>query len=184
MNQLLLVLITALVTAGFSFTGLWIGARLTRGNEDRKWRRDHAIESYFEFIEAVETAQHESDRIYISTEYECGTEDHAKQAAVVLDKMIEMDRLAQHIFLLAPDVVNTHASHLTDHMGKEIVTKSILCPKIEKGERDLAVKQAVRLLVLFRNAARSDLGVHLPRHTREEWEQLLSIKKRWWRFWA
>src|ERR1700730_12843286 len=44
MDQLLVVLITALVTAAFSFTGLWIGARLTRRNEARKWRRDRVLE--------------------------------------------------------------------------------------------------------------------------------------------
>lgn len=183
MNQLLLVLITALVTGILSVSGIWVGSRLTRDNEDRKWRRDHALEAYSQFVEAVDEVRFESDRIYISTEYECGTEEHKKQAEVVLDKMVKSDRLAQRLFLLAPEIVNARAMQLTAHMGTEIVTKSIVCPKIGKNERDAAMKHAAQLLVYFRSAARNDLDIHLPLHTREEWDQIRLTEKRWWRLW-
>ena len=50
MNQLLLVLITALVTGVVSISGIWFGSRLTRVAEDRKWRRDRVVEAYAEFL--------------------------------------------------------------------------------------------------------------------------------------
>ena len=82
MDQLLVVLIIALVTGAFSFTGIWIGARLTRGNEDRKWRRDHILEAYSELIHAVEVVISEAGLAYGEA---CGTESHTKRREVVLE---------------------------------------------------------------------------------------------------
>jgi hypothetical protein len=174
MNQLLVILITAMVTGVVSISGLWIGSYLTRENDAEKWRRDHALEAYSQFIEAVEAARFESDRIYISTEYKCGTEDHKKQAEVILDKQTKMNRLAQRVFLLAPDVVNERAWDLIAHMGKEIMVKSMTCPKIGESEREPALKKDSELLGYFRAEARNDLRIH-PSHRDRE--------KPWWKFW-
>lgn len=54
MNQPTVVLITALVTGVVSMSGIWLGSRLTRENEDRKWRRDKALDAYSELLQAVE----------------------------------------------------------------------------------------------------------------------------------
>ena len=61
MNQILLVLITAVVTGAVSISGIWLGSRLTRQNESQKWRRDRCLEAYSELVRVVELVRHESD---------------------------------------------------------------------------------------------------------------------------
>jgi hypothetical protein len=85
LNQLIVVLITAVVTGIVSISGIWFGSYLTRGTDTEKWRRDHALETYYQMVEAVQVVLTESDRIYITAE--CGTDNHVKQGEVVLAKM-------------------------------------------------------------------------------------------------
>ncbi len=179
MNQLTVVLITALVTGIVSISGVWFGSYLTRENETEKWRRDHALEAYTELIKAVEIVKFESDRIYIAKD--CGTKEHNEQAEVVLDKVAEMDRIARRVFLLAPDTVTPSMNALIDHVGTQIAAKSNKCPKIEESEQVEARKKLAELLSSFGNAARNDLGVHPPRYSVEEWSKLLGSERPWWR---
>ena len=92
MNQISLVLITAVVTGAVSISGIWLGSRLTRQNESQKWRRDRCLEAYSELVRVVELVRHESDICYLAKE--CGTEEHTKQAEIVFLKMAEMNRIA------------------------------------------------------------------------------------------
>jgi len=57
------------------------------------------------------------------------------------------------------------------------------CPKIAESEREAAMGTFADLLIPFKIAARNDLGVHPQLHTHEEWEQIISTEKPWWRFW-
>jgi hypothetical protein len=98
MNQLIVVLITALVTGAISISSLWLGSRLTRSNEDRKWRRDHALEACSTFISLVDAITLEADNAYL---LECGTEEHAKQGVIVVEKLSELFRTSNRIVLLA-----------------------------------------------------------------------------------
>jgi hypothetical protein len=104
MDQLLVVLITALVTGVVSVSGIWFGSYLTRGNEDRKWRRDRCLQAYSEVLEAVYMVGFEADRVYFGGD--CGTQEHGKQTAIVLEKTAEMYRTEQRVRLVAPDQVN------------------------------------------------------------------------------
>jgi hypothetical protein len=176
-NQLLVVLITALVTGAVSISGIWLGGRLTRENEDRKWRRDRALEAYSELLGAVDIVRFVSDQVYYS---ESRINNEIK---VVLDKVAEMDRISQRVFLLAPDAVNASMIKLTHHMGTEIAAKSIKLPKIEESERKAAMAKVAELLAHFRNEARNDLTIHPPLHKFEDRNRITGTGKPWWRFW-
>jgi hypothetical protein len=180
MNQILLVLITAVVTGAVSISGIWLGSRLTRQNESQKWRRDRCLEAYSELVRVVELVRHESDICYLAKE--CGTEEHTKQAEIVFLKMAEMNRIATGLRLLMPRMVQDKIWELTFHVGDEIVTKSITCPKVDRSEVGSARAKSSKLIIDFISAARNDLGVDLPLDTIEgvrqyygnPWRQL------WW----
>jgi hypothetical protein len=175
MSQLLVALITALGTGA----SIWFGSYLTRGNEDRKWRRDRCLEAYSEVLRAVESVRFEADATYFGAD--CGTEEHAKQHEIVLEKVAEMYRTEQRVRLVAPDEVNARLGALTHHVGTEIGAKLSKCPKIDEGGRKSATEKFAELLVRFNNEARNDLGIHPPLHTFEEWETTLTTTKSWWR---
>jgi hypothetical protein len=174
LNQLLLVLITALVTGAFSFTGLWIGARLTRGNEDRKWRRDQALEAYSEFLSAAEMAISEAGMAYGA---HCGTEDHTKHCEAVMDKVADMHRLSGRIILLAPDALEAPFSALTEFITSELLIMAIQCQKASPDERKVSNKKLAGLMANFMLRARHDIGIHPPLGT------LDGAEKPWWQFW-
>jgi hypothetical protein len=179
----LVVLITAAVTSvltgAVSISGIWLGSRLTRQNEDRKWRRESALQAYSELLGAVDKVRFESDHLYHT---ECGIE-RLKQADLVLDKVAEMDRISQRVFLLAPDAVNASMMKLTHHMGTEIVAKSNKLPRIEESERKAAMAKLAELLGHFRNEARNDLTIYPPLYTPEDRIRITGTEKPCWRFW-
>lgn len=179
MNQLLVVLITALVTGVVSVSGIWFGSYLTRGNEDRTWRRDRCLEAYSELLRTVEMVRFEADAAYSGAD--CGTQEHAKQHGIVLEKVTEMYRTEQRVNLVAPDEVNARLGALAYHVGTEIGAKLSKCPKIDESERKSAMKKLATLLVHFINQARNDLGIHPPLHTIEEWKKIVGTEKSWWR---
>jgi hypothetical protein len=157
MNQLTVVLVTALVTGVVSVSGIWLGSHLTRENEDRKWRRDHALEAYSEVIKAVEAVRNAADISYFVEA--CETEKHGKQIGVVADKLAELLRVVQSVMLVAPNAVNGPMLILRDYMG-EVAEKSNNCPTIEKSERKAIMSKFSELLVRFLKEARNDLGIH------------------------
>jgi hypothetical protein len=174
MNQLLLVLITALVTGVVSISGIWFGSRLTRGNEDRKWRRDHALEAYSEFLSAVKIAISAYGLAYGA---ECGTEKYAKHSGEALDKVADIHRTSGRIILLAPDALEAPFTALSNYITTEFLIMAIRCPKASADERKASNKRLAALMAAFMMAARNDIGIHPPRDALEE------IKKPWWGFW-
>jgi hypothetical protein len=157
-----------------TLSGVWLGSHLTRGNEDRKWRRDRCLEAYSELLRVVETVHFEADAAYGA---ECGTQEHVKQYGIVLEKVAEMYRTEQRVRMVAPDEVNARLETLVKHVGTEIGAKLSKCPKIDENERKLAMEKFAELLVRFTNEARNDLGIHPPLHTLDEWSQMLGTKK-------
>jgi hypothetical protein len=67
-SPVMIILLALLAVAG-TLGGVWLGRYLERDNEALKWRRDHALEVYSEFIRAIEVAHAGSDRMYISEEW-------------------------------------------------------------------------------------------------------------------
>jgi transposase len=132
-------------------------SQLTRENEDRKWRRDRALEAYSEVIKAVEGVRNAADIAYFIEE--CGTEEHRKQIRVVGDKLAELLRVGQSAMLVAPTAVNVPMKMLREHMG-EVAQKSNDCPKIENSERKAIMLKFSQPLSLFLSEARNDVGVH------------------------
>jgi hypothetical protein len=179
MNQFLLVLITALVTGIVSVTGIWFGSSLTRGNEDWKWRRDHALEAYSTFMQAVDQLRKETDNLYF---VDCDTDAWVKQADLLYDKIIELDRATSRVFLLAPRDVINKMDDLTDNLRNGLVKVSRKCPKIDKDEWKTSGLVSAPPQAAFMNAARNDLGVHPPQYSIAEWTRILASEKPWWRF--
>lgn len=177
MGQSALLIFLAMVGVAGTLSGVWLGSHLTRGNEDRKWRRDRCLEAYSELLRVVETVHFEADAAYYGAE--CGTQEHAKQLGIVLEKVDEMYRTEQRVRLVAPDEVNACLEALAHHVGTEIGKKLSKCPKIDESERKLAMEKFGELLVRFTNEARNDLGIHPPLHTFDEWSQMLGTKKPW-----
>jgi hypothetical protein len=121
MDQSILPIFLAVVGLVGTLSGVWLGNRLTRGNEERKWRRDQCLEAYTDVLHTCTIVQYESTAAYVS---ECGTSDHLRQASIVLEKVAEMYRAADRAILLGPQEVHKSVSELTVFCGKEVGGKS------------------------------------------------------------
>jgi hypothetical protein len=164
MNQLAVVLITALGTGSISMSAIWIGGRLTRANEDRKWRRDHALEAYSEFIRLVDATTREANNAYL---LECGTEEHAKQGVKVVEQLSELYRTANRIILLASQELQAPFSALSRYTP-EAAGKLVQCPKATEVEAKAAREKLADLSASFLMQARNDLGIHPSRQVRDQ----------------
>jgi hypothetical protein len=149
--------LATLVAIGGALLGTFVGSRLTRGNEDRKWRRDRATDAYSDFLLAVEMVRLEAHKAYLGPD--CGTAEHAKQRAVVHDTLAEMYRAQQRASLVAPYTVYLHMATLGLHVVEEIGAKWTTCPKIVKSEINSTLEKYAQLMLLFTNSARNDLNV-------------------------
>jgi len=175
MNQLLLVLITALVTSVVSISGIWFGSRLTRVAEDRKWRRDRVVEAYAEFLSAVDVAIAVAGNAY-GARY--GSDEHAEQCRLVLEKVAEMHRLSGRIILLSSDAVEAPFSSLSGFITTNLLIMAIKCPKASPEERKATNTKLASLLAAFMVVARDDIGIHPAVGGAE------ITKKPWWKLWA
>jgi Kef-type K+ transport system membrane component KefB len=156
----LMAIVGALLGTGF-------GSRLTRANEDRKWRRDHALEAYSEFMRLISTITMEAGNCY---RIECGTEEHAKHGVMLVEKLTELYRTNDRVVLLASYELQRLLNALTKHVVGEFITKSNQCPKAPEGEVKALGDKLAQLSTDFIFTARNDLGVHgMP-------------KKPWWWF--
>ena len=159
MNVLLPVVVGGVIGILGGFVGPYFIQRAKDVADDRKWRRDKALDAYSEMVRAVEVVKYESDFVY---HWECGTETHFKRAEILLESVAEMYRIQQRVFLLAPNAVNARLLPLTSQVGVEIAEKSIKCPKIAESEREAARKTSVELMTAFEIEARNDLALHPP----------------------
>ena len=146
-----------MVTGVVSVSGIWFGSYLTRGNEDRKWRRDHALEAYSEFIRLVNAITVEAGNVYIA---ECGTVESVKHRKKLLEKLAELYRTHDRVILLAPLELQMPVTALMRQITGPFVTKSIQCPKAPDAEVKAEGEKLVTLNTDFTFKARNDLGVH------------------------
>jgi hypothetical protein len=167
-NPLWLALVTGVIAILSSISSLWFGSRLASGAEDRKWRRDHALEAYSEFIRLVNAITVEAGNTNIT---ECGTEEHVKYKAMVFEKLTELYRTNDRVIFLAPDELQAPLSALIRHLTGEFITKSTQCPKARDAEVKAVGDRLAELIADFIFRVRNDLGVH-P-----------TPKNQWWAFW-
>jgi Kef-type K+ transport system membrane component KefB len=165
------IIALALIAVCGTLGGVWLGSRLTRRNEDRKWRRDHALEVYSEFLSAVETVISEAGMAYGAP---CGTEEHTRRREAVMDKVADMHRLSSRLILLSPDALEAPFWALSNFITSELLIMAIECPKASADERKASNKKLATFLSTFMVVARQDLGIHPP---------LEMPKKLWWQFW-
>ena len=58
MSQPLVLVLIAILGITGTLGGVWLGSRLTQRNEDRKWRREHTLEAYSNFLRLVDATTH------------------------------------------------------------------------------------------------------------------------------
>lgn len=172
MNQLLVVLITALVTGVVSISGIWFGSHLTRENESRKWRREHALEAYTAVLRACAVVMDEADNIYHMEP----SAERVAQGKLLFEKVAEMYRLSDRVTLLGPREIHASVDALTLYYGTDIAARAQKAPKPSDDEWRVIRAGAAPLYMKFMMQARNDLGVHEPLYPIEELVNRLSKK--------
>ena len=161
MDQQVVIVVTAAVTGVVWLSSVWLGSHLVRENEHRTWRRDRCLQVYSEILAAVQQVNLESIAAYFGPD--CGTQEHADQYKIVMNKIAEMHRVFRSGFLLAPETVKARMVSLVQHMtevGKELNK----CPKIEESDNAAITRKSGELIADFVKAARNDL--HFPERSR------------------
>jgi hypothetical protein len=137
MNPLKVALITALVTGTIaivsSISGIWLGSRLTRANDDRKWRRESALEAYSDVLKASETVHFVAIAAYIA---DCNSEKYAKHVLLIRDAVAELHGVVDRALLLSPKEMYDDLRSLVSYCTGELGANAIKCPKIAKTEWD------------------------------------------------
>jgi hypothetical protein len=172
MSQPLVLVLIAILGITGTLGGVWLGSRLTQRNEDRKWRREHALEAYSNFLRLVDATVEESTHAYHA---ECESESYKRHGTAVVEKLSELYRTSDRILLLSKNEMQAPFSDLGRYVPEvaQVLTK---CPKNPETEIKSARSKLSELMARFVMAARNDLGVH-PRN------QLWNEKPKWWRFW-
>lgn len=153
----IIAIVLSLIAVGGTLGGTWLGRMLERSNETRKWRRERCLESYTEVFSSCDIVAFEADKAY---GIECGSLAHKKQCEVVLEKVSEMYRTVDKAILIGSQEVYRKLGDLTSYCGKEIGAKSIICPKLSKGEwHKIRVIDFSLIFGDCQNAARNDLEV-------------------------
>jgi len=166
-----IAIIVGLIAVGGTLGGIWLGHWLERSDETRKWRRERCLEVYIELFSSCDKVVYEADTAY---GIECGSLEHVKQHEVVIGKVSEMDRVLHKALILLPRDVYRKVSHLVGYCGKEIGTKSTMCPKPSKSEWDkIRVIDFAPIFANCQNAARNDLELFPKLHTVAELKEFI-----------
>lgn len=153
----IIIFLSLLVTVGGTLGGIWLGHRLERSNEMRNWRRERCLEAYTKVFTSCDVVVSEANKAYYDTD-EFASLAHNKQCEVVLEKVAEMYRTVDQTVLVGSQEVYEKLQHLTVYCGKNIGEKSIIFPKLSKGEwNKISVIDFATLFQDCRNAARNDL---------------------------
>jgi hypothetical protein len=163
------IIALALIAVCGTLGGVWLGSRLTRRNEDRKWRRDHALQSYTDFLQACSVVMEESAKIYEMEQ----SPERVGQGNVLLEKTAEMYRLSDRVTLLAPQNLHKPLFELAQYYGQDIAARAQKVPKPSTEEWKAIRARAPALYLDFMMKARNDLGIHEPLYRVEEWKQIL-----------
>jgi hypothetical protein len=163
-----IVIVLALIAVCGTLGGVWLGRYLERDNDALKWRRDHALQSYTEFIRACAVVMEEADSIY---EMEPSPERVA-QGKLLFEKVAEMYRLSDRVTLIAPGELHKPLYDLAYYYGHDIAARAQKSPKPPTEEWKAIRARAPTLYMNFMMKARNDLGVHEPLYTVEEWKKM------------
>lgn len=166
-SPIFLVVLAIIAVCG-TLGGVWLGRYLERDNDALKWRRDHALQAYTDFISACSVVMEEADRIY---EMEQGPERVA-QGNLLFDKVAAMYRLFDRVTLLAPSDLHKPLYELAHFYGQDIAARAQKSPKPLREEWRTIRLRAPALYMDFMMKARNDLGVHEPLYTVEEWKKM------------
>lgn len=153
----IIAIILSLIAVGGTLGGTWLGRVLERSNETRKWRRERCLEAYTEVLSSCDRVIFEANKAYT---IECGSLAHVEQYDIVVEKVSEMYRMVDKIILLGSQEVINQLGALTTYCGKELGTKSCMCPKLSKDEwHKISVIDLAPIFSECRNAARNDLEI-------------------------
>ena len=145
---------TTLLVAILSVLGTlvvtWFGGRLTRENENRAWRRDHALEAYSDLIRLVEALRWEASAAYNSENYE---------SRDLSEKLSELSRTINRVtLLLASRELHAALSELAGVVGSCVRT-AFQFPKVPEAEMKTLFTKLAEKTANFLSIARNDLGV-------------------------
>jgi hypothetical protein len=166
-----LVIILALIAVCGTIGGVWLGRYLERDNDALKWRRDHALQSYTDFIRACSVVMEEADVIYDMEQ----SPERVAQSKLLFDKVAEMYRLSDRVTLLAPADLHKPLYDLAHYYGQDVAARAQKSPKPPPEEWKTIRARAPALYMNFMMKARNDLGVHEPLHTAEEWRKMRGL---------
>lgn len=163
-----LVIILALIAVCGTIVGVWLGRYLERDNDALKWRRDHALQAYTDFIRACSVVMDEADAIYVMEQ----SPERVAQGKLLFDKVAEMYRLSDRVTLLAPRELHKPLYDLAHYYGQDIAARAHKSPKPSAEEWKTIRARTPALYMNFLMRARNDLGVHEPLYTAEEWKKM------------
>jgi len=162
------IVILALVAVCGTLGGVWLGRYLERDNDALKWRRDHALQAYTNFISACSVVMEEADNIYEMEQ----SPERVAQGKLLFDKVAEMYRLSDRVTLLAPGDLHKPMYDLAHYYGQDIAARAQKSPKPSREEWAAIRARAPALYMNFMMKARNDLGVHEPLYTAAEWQKM------------
>jgi hypothetical protein len=147
---------SAFLVAVGTLVGVWLGSWLTRGHEQRQWRRDRCLEAYTDVLRACAVVAYEADAAYgIAPE----SSDRAAQSKLLLESVAEMYRVADRASLLGPSDIWEPLRALVRGCG-EIAAKATAYPKLSEDEwRKLIGTDYADRSAKFLVDARNDLAV-------------------------
>jgi hypothetical protein len=147
---------------------VWLGRYLERDNDALKWRRDHALEAYTDFIRACSVVMDEADAIYCMEQ----SPERVAQGKMLLEKVAEMYRLSDRVALLAPADLQAPLRELALYLGRDIAASANKLPIPTSDERKTIRARFAVIYMNFMMKARNDLGVNEPLQTVEEWKKI------------
>lgn len=118
-------LLGVVIGAAISTVTSYLLAVRNEAAETRNWRRDRALETYSTFSRLVDTISLEANNAYLA---ECQGENHNRHSAMIVEKLSEMYRTMDRIYLLAPVELQAPLSALSKHVVGDLAAKSIQCP--------------------------------------------------------
>jgi hypothetical protein len=123
-SPVFVVVLTLIAVCG-TLGGVWLGRYLERDNDALKWRRDHALEAYTDFMRACAVVMEEADDIYLMEE----SPERAAQGKLLFEKTAEMYRLSDRVTLLAPADLHIPMFELAHYYGQDIGARAQKLPK-------------------------------------------------------
>lgn len=152
--------------------GIWLGSWLTRGNQERQWRRDRCLEAYTDVMRACEIVHTEATRLYLEF-----SDDPTIQLQVLSEKTSELHRAIQRAALLVANEMVPTLHALSAHTDR-VAARAGAFPKLSLDEwKKITITDIGNIVTQFMNGARNDLEVHSTLRVFDLWGKLLYRSK-------